>query len=195
MNTWTPLWSGTVESSLWDEDDYVVKVFLTMLATKDSDQVYRGDAYKLARQSRKKEVEVLQALKVLASPDVKKLTPQPNEGRRIEAVEDGWLILNGDKYRDKVREEMKKARNRRAQAAYRERQKLKHGEPLPGEMRHEEAMKRGDEAGAQAAIDEHLPESKPEPKYVPTADGVAVAARALKLAQGQEAAPSASAPE
>jgi hypothetical protein len=158
VNTWTPLWSGTVESSLWDESDLVVKVFLTMIALKDSDQVYRGDAYKLARQSRKEEVEVLEALKVLASPDSKKLTPQPHGGRRIQAVEDGWLILNGEKYRDKVREEMKRARNRRAQAAYRERQKsAKRGTNLPGEREYQEALRRGDQAAAEAVVERHLP--------------------------------------
>ena len=36
-------------------------------------------------------------------------------------MDDGWLILNGREYREKVQEEMKKARWRRAQAAKRRR--------------------------------------------------------------------------
>jgi hypothetical protein len=125
VSGWAPLWSGIVDSSIWDEDDQTVKVFLTMLALKDSDHVYRGDAYKLSRQSRKTEVEVLEALKVLASPDSRKISQQPFEGRRIRAVEDGWLILNGEKYKTLVRKEMQRMRNARAQANWRAKQKAK----------------------------------------------------------------------
>jgi len=39
-------------------------------------------------------------------------------------VEDGWLMLNGEEYRKKVSEEMRKARLRRAQTNYRQRNKL-----------------------------------------------------------------------
>lgn len=128
MNTWVPLWSGTVESSLWDEEDLVVKVFLTMLAVKDADHIVRFNAYQLGRKARKTEIEVLEALKILSSPDTKRIGPQDFDGRRIEAVEDGWLILNAGKYRDRVQVEMKKARDRRAQANARAK---KAGQPLP----------------------------------------------------------------
>lgn len=121
MRTFSPLWSMIVYSSLWDESDCVVKVFMTMMALKDADHVYRGTAYSLAMQSRKSEVEVLEALKILSSPDERRVESQPFDGRRIESVEDGWLILTGEKYRKLVSEEMKKARNRRAQEAYRKR--------------------------------------------------------------------------
>lgn len=127
MRTWAPLWSGIVDSSIWDEPDSVCKIFLTMLALKDADHIYRGNAYNLARQARKTEVEVLDALKMLSSPDTKRVEPQPFDGRRIEAVEEGWLILNGDKYRSLVQLEMKRARNRKAQAVFRA--KLKKPDP------------------------------------------------------------------
>lgn len=121
MNTWTPLWSGIVDSSIWSESDLVVKIFVTMLALKDSDHVCRLSAYQIASRAKKTEVEVLEALKVLSSPDLNRIEPQPHEGRRISMVEDGWLVLNGDLYRKKISQEMTKARNRRAQAAFRER--------------------------------------------------------------------------
>jgi len=142
MNTWAPLWSGIVDSSIWDEPDYVVKVFLTMMALKDSDHIYRGNAYRLAKRSRKTEAEVLDALKILSSPDKKRLEPQPYDGRRIKAVEDGWLILNGEKYRAAVALEMKRARNRRAQAALRARRNPK---PLKGETSYLKAANRGED--------------------------------------------------
>lgn len=147
-NTWSPLWSGIVDSSIWDESDTVCKVFLTMLALKDSDHIVRLNAYQLGKRSRKSEVEVLDALKVLSSPDTRRLGPQEYEGRRIQAVDEGWLVLNGNKYREMVQLEMKRARNRRAQAKWREKQKAKNNGDITGQstydrtgiMVHEEGL-------------------------------------------------------
>lgn len=94
-----------------------------MFALKDSDFVVRKTAYQIAGRARKTEQQVIDSLTILSSPDSKRLEPQLFDGRRIQRVEDGWLILNAEKYRNKVQEEMKKARWRRAQAAKREREK------------------------------------------------------------------------
>lgn len=142
MNTWSPLWSGIVDSSLWEESGDVVKVFMTMLATKDSDHICRYDAYKIGKKCNLDEVEVLDILKVLASPDKRRKTKQEFDGRRIKLVEDGWLILNGEKYRKMVSDEMRKARLRRAQTTYRQKH-AKRGMPLPGETAYDKAMKNG----------------------------------------------------
>lgn len=146
MNTWAPLWSGIVESSLWAESDAVRIVFVTMLALKDSDHIVRASAFSLARRANKTEKEVLAALKILSSPDKKRVEKQPHDGRRIEKVEDGWLVLNGELYRAKVQEEMKKARWRRAQEAKRRRDGERgRSTPLPGEARAVEAMEAGNQ--------------------------------------------------
>lgn len=157
MNTWAPLWSGIVDSSIWDEPDYVVKVFLTMMAVKDADHIVRFSAYQLGRKARKTEAEVLDALKILSSPDTRRLAPQEHEGRRILAVEEGWLILNGSKYRELVSLEMKRARNRRAQAAWRERKKKTITPPTGAERRYVKAFENGDEKAADAIAAEGLP--------------------------------------
>lgn len=102
MDRWAPLFSKIVESSIWDEDDAVCKVWVTMLALKDSDQVVRKNLYQLGRAARKSEEEVEAALKVLASPD-KRRKGQENEGRRIEKVDGGWLVLNGGFYEEEMR--------------------------------------------------------------------------------------------
>ena len=47
--TWSPLWSNIVYSSIWDEPDHVCKVFLTMLALKESDHTVRLNAYQLGK--------------------------------------------------------------------------------------------------------------------------------------------------
>lgn len=170
MNLWQPLWNTVVESSLWDEDDYVVKVFITMIACQDLDHIVRHNAYALSRKSRKTEAEVLEALKILSEPDAKRLEAQEHDGRRIKAVEEGWLILNGEKYQDLMKLEMRRANNRKSQAAFRKRQeekRLKMGAPLPGETAAVKAMENGDDDGAERIAEQSLPEPKPPVDDVP----------------------------
>jgi len=163
MNTWTPLWSGIVDSSLWEEPGDVVKVFMTMLATKDSDHICRLDAYKIHKKCNIDELEVLDILKILASPDKHRKTKQDFDGRRIKAVDDGWLILNGEKYRDMVEKERIKAKNRRAQQRYREREKLKQqfpaiAQPSPGEPGYVDEYENGTQNGCDQIVTKSLPE-------------------------------------
>ena len=136
ISTWAPLWSPIVDSSLWEENGDVVKVFMTMLATKDSRHVCELDAYRIANRCHFRtpngavdELRVLDILKLLASPDRRRQAKQDHEGRRIKAVEGGWLIINGEKYKRMVQAEMTKQRNRRSQANYRKNHK--NDKPLP----------------------------------------------------------------
>jgi hypothetical protein len=127
METWCPIFSKIVDSSIWRESDLVVKVFLTMLAKKDYDHVVRANAYMIGEWAKKSEGEVLEALKILSSPDRKRLEPQPFEGRRVEKVGEGWLVLNGEYYRDMMVAMNEKARKRRwaAQKRAQEREEKK----------------------------------------------------------------------
>lgn len=125
---WAPIWCGIVDSSLWDEPDHVVKIFLTMLALKGPDHIVRKSAYQLKHHSRKTEAEVLDALRILSEPDTRRMEQQEFDGRRIEMVEGGWLVLNGEKYRSMVQKEMKRARDVKSQANWRARQA---GKPIP----------------------------------------------------------------
>jgi hypothetical protein len=163
MHTWAPLWSGIVESSVWEEPDDVRIVFITMLAIKDSDHVVRMSAFSLGRKANKTEKEVLAALKVLMSPDKRRIEKQPFDGRRVEKVPDGWLVLNGESYRRKVSEEMRKARLRRAQSVYREKQ-ARNAKKTVGRGNAkgmEAAALAADAAGDTAAFDEAVTESLP----------------------------------
>lgn len=145
-NTFAPLWSSIVDSSLWLEDDWVIKIFLTMVAKKDYDHVYRGHTFNLAQQSKKTEQQVLEALTILSAPDQHRVEDTLNAGRRILAHEEGWLIINGEKYQKLMQREAKRARDRKAQAIWRDKQKnrLPHN---PSERRFEEHLKNGDQAG------------------------------------------------
>jgi hypothetical protein len=147
MHTWAPLWSGVVDSSLWELPDWVIKIFITMMALKDADHIVRMTPYQIARRSLKTEDEVMEALKMLCAPDKKRKEKQEYEGRRVRMVEDGWLIINGEKYRSMVQEEMRKASWRKAQAKRRE--KAKQAKSLPGEKAFESAVENEDEPHAE----------------------------------------------
>lgn len=100
-----------MDSSIWVEPYFVRVLFTSMLAVKDVDFVVRGNAFQLAKRFNMTEREVLDGLKILSSPDKKRLEPQPYEGRRIEKVEDGWLILNAEKYREMIKRYKNQRRN------------------------------------------------------------------------------------
>lgn len=142
MNTWTPVFSKIVDSSIWTEPDSVCKVFITMLALKDADQVVRFNAFGLARRcwptDPDAEKRVLEALAVLSSPDTKRIEPQPYDGRRIQKVQEGWLILNGQTYEDLMRSVNRRAYKASKQAEYRAKSK-----PLNGEARAVAALENG----------------------------------------------------
>lgn len=127
MNSFTPLSDGIVDSSIWESPDHVFRVFIGMLSIRGPGDVVRLDSYKLHRRLHMDHALVLDALRVLSSPDEKR-PGQPHEGRRLAAVDGGWLILNAEEYREKARVIMKRARDARAQANHRARIK---GKPLP----------------------------------------------------------------
>jgi hypothetical protein len=153
VSRYTPIFSGIVESSLWDEEDAVVKVFLTMLALMDGDFVVRKDEYRLAFYSRKKEEEVRHALRVLAAPD-KKRPGQEHEGRRIRKVDDGWAVLNGEKYQKAMLEANRRSYMRKYMADRRAgKTKMDGGVGPPAGMAGHERLER---AGAsQEELDRH----------------------------------------
>lgn len=143
-----------VDSSIWSESDDVRIVWITMMARQDADHIVRGNAYNIATWTRNKtEAQVIEALKVLAAPDTKRIEPQEHNGRRIQKVPEGWLMLNGKKYDELMRWLAEKAR--KAKWA-REHRALMKGKPLPGEASYERALRDGDEARAQEILD-HQP--------------------------------------
>ena len=142
MSNWIPITGEIINSSLWDEEDWVIKIFFTMMAAKGAGDVWRGTAYALARASRKTEEDVLKAWKILSGPDRKRKEAQPHDGARIKKVKDdlgeGWLIINAELYRKRMSEELKRYRNRKAQRAWRARKEavaqIYKSNPLPGEQ-------------------------------------------------------------
>jgi hypothetical protein len=123
-NSFAPVFSNIVDSSLWSEPDYVCKVFVTLLALKEQDHVARVNAFAIGKKCwpadiKGAESRALDALARLQSPDTTRIEPQPHEGRRIQKVEGGYLILNGQYYEDMMRELSRKVYKARKEREYR----------------------------------------------------------------------------
>lgn len=128
---YTKLFSSIVASTIWQESKETKVVWITMLAMKNRDQVVESSIPGLAKMAGVTIPECESALKVLSSPDEYSRSRE-FEGRRIEAVDGGWRILNGEKYRQKMGADERREYKARKQAEYRAR-KAKRGKPLPGE--------------------------------------------------------------
>lgn len=129
MISFAPLMSEITDSSVWEEPYHVRILWLTMLARKQADHVVYADAYRLRKWSNLKSIEeVEEGLRILSSPDERRLG-QEFGGRRIEKVEDGWLVLNGQKYEDMMRKISE--RIRKAKWAREHRAKGGGGKPRP----------------------------------------------------------------
>lgn len=131
--SYSPLFDKIVDSSLWLEEDFVVKVFLTMIAKQDADHVVRADAFMIGQWSKKGEAEALRALAILEAPDTKRIVPQPYEGRRVQRVEGGWLLLNGAHYQELMQQANRRAYKRKKEAEYRAAKKGKGKKPATPE--------------------------------------------------------------
>lgn len=71
------------------------------------------------------------------------------------------MILNGEKYQEMMRDEMRRFRVRKAQAEWRKRQKAKalaNGKPLQGEQEYERAVREGaSEERLNSIVEKNLP--------------------------------------
>jgi hypothetical protein len=115
VSSYTKLFSSIIHSTIWQRPGHVRLVWVTMLAMVDRHGEVQASVPGLARAAGVTIQECEEALADMAGPDPYSRTPD-NEGRRIEAVEGGWTILNHAKYRVKLSPEdiREKARIRKA---------------------------------------------------------------------------------
>lgn len=100
MAGWVKLFGSIVTSSVWCENDKTLRVWIAFLALSDSEGRVEGAVPGLANVCRVTPDEMRAALVRLSSPDPDSRTPD-HEGRRIEAIPGGWLILNYRLYRER----------------------------------------------------------------------------------------------
>lgn len=117
------LFTKILDSSIWLEPTATRIVWLTMLAAMDeSGFVQFASVPNLAHRARLTIPETEEAVKCLEAPDTNSSDPE-HEGRRVERVPGGWMILNAGKYRamvnraviqEQTRERVRKHREKKA---------------------------------------------------------------------------------
>lgn len=163
MAGFTKLFSDIVRSTIWRESDHVRIVWITMLALSDKRGLVESSLPGLADMARVSIEQCEGALEVLRAPDPYSRSKE-EEGRRVRDVDGGWEIINYTKYRNRLSTEDRRDYQRVKQTEYRAKKKRAvagGGQPLPGEAAFAAAVKRGDEAGAEKVLVEHLPVGKP----------------------------------
>ena len=100
------LFSKIVTSSIWLEPTPTRIVWLMFIAVMNEDGfVQFASIANVAHTARIKDDEAAEAIRILEAPDPNS-ADEDNEGRRIEKVPGGWMVLNSVKYRDLATREM-----------------------------------------------------------------------------------------
>lgn len=94
----TKLFSSITDSTIWREPDNVRIVWITMLAKCDKHGIVYASVPGLADAARVSIENCQDALSRLGSPDEWSRSKEM-EGRRIEEVEGGWVLVNHAKYK------------------------------------------------------------------------------------------------
>lgn len=105
-------------SSVWDQNDKVRILWITMLALKDSQGKVNASITGLANSARMSIPDAEKALKVLMAPDPYSRSKE-SQGKRVAECEGGWIILNFRKYRDMIGKYHRKEMQAEYQRTYR----------------------------------------------------------------------------
>jgi RNA polymerase-interacting CarD/CdnL/TRCF family regulator len=115
------LFTKILDSSIWTESATTRIVWLTFIAAMDETGFVPFASVKnVAHRAVVSAEEAEAAVTCLESPDIDSSDPE-NEGRRIERVTGGWIVLNAEKYRAIATREHQKELNRNRVANYRKR--------------------------------------------------------------------------
>jgi len=101
MTGYTKLFGSIITSTIWREKNETRILWITMLALKNKSGIVEGSIPGLSDMARLSINATMEALEILRSPDPYSRTKE-FEGRRIQDVEGGWLILNHEKWRNKM---------------------------------------------------------------------------------------------
>ncbi len=121
MTGYTKLFNSILASTIWREDDKTRLVWITLLALTDTNGVVEASLPGLADLARVSLEDCERALENLHKPD-KYSRSKDHDGRRIETIDGGWLVLNRAKYRDKMSADDKRERDRNRQRRHRQAQ-------------------------------------------------------------------------
>lgn len=120
MAGYVKLFEEILDSSIWQEDHPTVRVWITILAMKGKDDIVKAALPGLAHRAMVSLEECQKAVNKFISPDPYSRS-KAFEGRRLKEVDGGWLVLNGQKYREKLNLEERRAYWREKQREHRQR--------------------------------------------------------------------------
>ena len=100
MAGYTKLFNSNLASSVWQESVSTKVLWITFLAMADKDGVAEASVPGLAKIAGLSIADTEAGIKSLSAPDKYSRT-RDFDGRRIEACDGGWRILNHAKYRKK----------------------------------------------------------------------------------------------
>lgn len=118
MSGYTKLFNSILASTIWREDDKTRIVWITLLAMKDKNGIAECSIPGLAGFANVSLEDCEMALQKLMSPDKYSRTKE-HDGRRIEEIPGGFLILNHHVYRERMGEDERREYNRQKQAEHR----------------------------------------------------------------------------
>jgi hypothetical protein len=117
------IFSKIVTSSIWLAPMPTFRVWIYLIATMDEDgYVPMACIENLALVCNVTVEETKAAVAELEGPDPRSSDPE-NEGRRIERVPGGWIVMNATKYREIVTRETMKASTRERVRKHREKKR------------------------------------------------------------------------
>ena len=117
------LFTKILDSSIWMEPLATRIVWVTLIAAMDEDGfVAFASPSNVAHRARVTDDEAREAIATLEGPDPNSSNPD-NEGRRIERVPGGWIVINAPIYRDLVTREIIKKQTRERVQRYRQKAK------------------------------------------------------------------------
>lgn len=115
MSGFAKIYGEILTSTVWGEDLATRAVWITMLVMSDANGYCPGAAPGLARIANVTVEQCRHALDVLLSPDPDSRT-RDHDGRRLLAVDGGWIIVNHQKYRHRDTPEAERKRRQRERA-------------------------------------------------------------------------------
>lgn len=118
MAGYTKLFNSILASSVWQESVSTKVLWITFLAMADKDGIAEASVPGLAKIAGLSLADTEAGIKSLSAPDKYSRT-RDFDGRRIEACDGGWRILNHAKYRRKMNADDRREYKRQKQQEYR----------------------------------------------------------------------------
>ncbi len=133
MPNFVKVYGSILQSSVWLESPTTKVVWITMLALADQDGIVRASVPGLAHSANVRLADCERALATLAAPDHASRT-KTDDGKRIEALDGGWLVINYKKYRELRTEDQIAAAVRQKRKRDRDRDKSRDSALHPTEV-------------------------------------------------------------